>query len=71
MATLTVEYYDPAERAREKQGSRDEELRRLKAGEITRAGLNRKSDFFVSIDFSKMRIKSVGGRPDLRKAKKP
>ncbi len=72
MTDVKLEYFDPAERAREKPASRDEDLRRLKAGEIRPAELNRENDFFASIAFSKMRIKSIGGRPfDLRKVKKP
>jgi hypothetical protein len=63
--------FDPAERAREKQASRDEDARRLNAGEFTREELAKKNDFFAGFVVEKFKIKSVGGEPfDLRGKKK-
>jgi hypothetical protein len=58
-----IRYFDPAERAREKQESRDYDIARLRAGEITPEELNRENDFFASIPIEKFKIKSIGGRP--------
>ena len=41
--------YDPAERAREKQASRDEDARRLAAGEVTREELARENSPFAGL----------------------
>lgn len=43
------ETYDPAERAREKQASRDEDQRRLDAGEVTREELRRENSMFAGV----------------------
>jgi hypothetical protein len=44
-----VEYIDPEERRREKQASRDEDARRLAAGEVTPEQLNRENSFFAGL----------------------
>jgi hypothetical protein len=41
--------YDPAERAAEKQASRDEDARRLAAGEVTREQLARENSPFAGL----------------------
>jgi hypothetical protein len=65
-----IGYFDPAERAREKQESRDRDIARLRAGEITPEELNRENDFFASIPIEKFKIKSIGGPPfDVRARK--
>lgn len=60
-----VHYYDPAERAREKQASRDEDARRLAAGEVTREELAQENGLFhgwkFRINWSEM------GLPSFRK----
>lgn len=50
----------PGQRAREKQAARDRDAHRLAAGEISAAELQRKNNFFASIDFSRARISAVG-----------
>jgi len=54
----TVNHYDPRERDREKQASRDEDARALSRGEKTRAELGRENTPFAaavrSVDFSTM-----------------
>ena len=60
---------DPQRRAREKQASRDEDARRLAAGEITAADLARENDFFAGFDPSKARISAIGERRIGRKQK--
>lgn len=41
--------FDPEERAREKQASRDEDDRRVAAGEITREELSRENSPFAAV----------------------
>jgi hypothetical protein len=43
--------FNASERALQKQASRDEDARRLAAGETTRAELRMRNGFFSSIDF--------------------
>ena len=51
----------PGQRAKEKQAARDEDVRRLVAGEITAEELQRENNwFFGSLDFSKARITAIG-----------
>ena len=52
----------PEPRAREKQAARDEDARRLAAGEITAAELAKENDFFASFDLSQARITAIGKR---------
>jgi len=44
-----VATYDPRERAAEKQASRDEDARRLAAGEVTREQLSRENSPFAAL----------------------
>lgn len=62
------ERLDQAQRAREKQESRDRDAARLASGEIDREQLKRENDFFAAVDFSEWRIVAIGGVPirDLR-----
>lgn len=46
-----------------KQLSRNRDARMLERGEIDQAGLRRKNDAFHGVDFSKVRIVSIGGKP--------
>jgi hypothetical protein len=65
-----IGYFDPAERAREKQESRDRDAARLKAGQISAAELNRENDFFASLPIENSEIVAIGGRPfDVRARK--
>lgn len=50
-------YYDPAERALEKQRARDQDDEDLRTGKVTREELSRRNGFFSSLDFSKARIR--------------
>jgi hypothetical protein len=54
---------DQAERASQKQTSRDEDARQLAAGEITPEELRKRNSFFGSLDFSRYQIVSIGGKP--------
>ncbi len=45
-----------------KQVSRNRDARMLERGEIDQAGLNAKNSIFASLDFSKVRIVSIGGK---------
>ena len=49
-------HFDPAARAAEKAASRREDLRRLEAGEISRAELAKRNAFFGALDIRKARI---------------
>ncbi|GAB4361798.1 MAG: hypothetical protein Kow00114_16620 [Kiloniellaceae bacterium] len=57
-----VSKLDGAERARQKQASRDEDARRLATGEISRAELQRENSFFNSLPFEKATITKIGRR---------
>jgi hypothetical protein len=54
-SSSVVQTYDPKERAREKQASRDEDTRALATGEKTREQLCRENCIFSGVDM----------RPDL------
>lgn len=60
-----VAFYEPEERAREKQASRDEDARRLAAGEVTQEELARENSPFASL-LGKVSFK-VHGLPGSRK----
>lgn len=49
-------YFDPAERIKEKQRAREEDDRALASGEITREELWRRNSFFGALDLSKWKI---------------
>jgi hypothetical protein len=44
-----VKYFDPEERRRQKQESRDQDARRLAAGEVTPEQLNQENSFFAGL----------------------
>lgn len=52
-----------AERARQKQASRDRDADRLARGEISPAELAEENSFFASLDVSRFKIVAIGGRP--------
>lgn len=54
-----AETYDPAERAREKQASREEDERALAAGEKTREQLHRENAAFAGL---KVRVNFAGAK---------
>ncbi|MGI0524003.1 hypothetical protein [Rhizobium giardinii] len=54
---------DQKARAEAKRASRDEDERRLAAGEITKQELRRENSFFGALDMSKFRIVAIGGKP--------
>lgn len=54
-------YFDVEERRAEKQKSRDEDARRLAAGEVTKDELGRENGLFSSPIISNMRIVSRFG----------
>lgn len=54
--------FDFAERARQKQASRDEDARRLAAGEITKAALKRENGMLSGMDLSGSVIVAIGGK---------
>lgn len=56
-------YLDGAKRAAQKQASRDRDAAMLASGQISMEDLRRKNDIFWGVDFSKVRIKSIGGVP--------
>jgi hypothetical protein len=57
-----VSTFDPAERARQKQASRDEDARRLAAREVTKAQLRRENGMLSGMDFSNAAIVAIGGK---------
>ena len=59
---VRIRRLDPEQRAREKQAARDEDARRLAAGEITVAELAKENGFFAGFDLSKARITAIGKR---------
>lgn len=52
-----------ANRAAEKQASREEDAARLARGEISPAQLRAENNFFGSLDMQRFRIVAIGGRP--------
>jgi hypothetical protein len=57
---MAPERFDPLERAREKQASREEDARALAAGEKTREQLKRENGHFV---FPRVEISARGSKP--------
>lgn len=49
---LEINYYDPRERALEKQRARDQDDEDLRTGKVTREELSQRNGFFSSLDFS-------------------
>lgn len=58
---VDIGYFNPKERAHEKQKSRDEDLRQLKAGEVSILELNKRNSF-LAIDKDRATISF----PDIR-----
>jgi len=56
-----IEKLDQAERARQKQESRDRDLARLASGEISAAELNRENGFFSALPLQSFKIEAIGG----------
>ncbi len=54
-----LERYDPADRAREKRRSRDDDARRLAAGDVSRDQLQRENSWARDFDASAARIRKV------------
>lgn len=54
------QFYDPAERAREKQRARDKDDADLRSGKVTRDELAARNGFFSSVAISQGRIKFPG-----------
>jgi hypothetical protein len=50
-------------RAAQKQASREHDLVRLQAGEISRDALNAENSFFAPLKLVNARIAAIGGRP--------
>ncbi len=46
----------------EKQRSRDEDARRLAAGEISEQELKRENNFFAALDMKKFEMVAIGGK---------
>ncbi|HZH50300.1 MAG TPA: hypothetical protein VEZ16_00310 [Microvirga sp.] len=63
MVDFKVERLDAAERAAEKQASREHDLARLNSGEVSRAQLRAENGFFSSLRLSELRIVAIGGKP--------
>ncbi|MBY5551021.1 hypothetical protein HFO61_30210 [Rhizobium leguminosarum] len=54
---------DQEARAAAKQASRDEDTRRLGAGEVSQAEVKQENGFFSSLDKSKFTMVAIGGKP--------
>jgi hypothetical protein len=54
-------HLDQEGRGRQKQQARDGDAARLASGEISRADLAKKNDFFGAFAVEKFKIKSIGG----------
>jgi hypothetical protein len=57
---IEIERFDPQERAREKQRSRDEDARALASGQKSRERLRRENGHF---EFPNVRISARGAKP--------
>lgn len=64
-----IKSLDQRARAAAKQASRDEDARRLAAGEISEDELRRNNSFFGSLDMSRFRMVAIGGKPIKRDPK--
>ena len=53
---LEINYYDPAERARQKQLAREQDDKDLRTEKITREELSRRNGFFSSLDIANSKI---------------
>lgn len=59
---MKVGRLDQRERARQKQAARDEDARRLAAGETTPEALDRENGLAAGLDMANFRIVAVGRR---------
>lgn len=57
---VQVSYYDPKERALEKQRSRDQDEADLKSGKISREELSKRNGFLSSLDIKNATIRRRG-----------
>lgn len=53
---VKISYYDPKERALEKQRSREQDDADLKSGKVTREELSKRNGFFSSLDIKSSKI---------------
>ncbi len=53
---VKISYYDPKERALEKQRSREQDDADLKSGKITKEELSKRNGFFSSLDIKNAKI---------------
>lgn len=53
---VKISYYDPKERALEKQRSREQDDADLKSGKVTREELSKRNGFFSSLDIQSSKI---------------
>lgn len=58
-----VSRLDANKRARQKRAAREEDARRLAAGEVSRIGLARENGFFAGCDLAHAEIVAIGNRP--------
>lgn len=49
-------YFDPVDRARQKQAARDEDQRALASGEVTAAELRKRNSFFGGLDMANFKM---------------
>ena len=55
-------HFDPIERAREKQASRDRDAARLESGEVSRLDLQHENSIGSHLPLSRYQIVAIGGR---------
>jgi hypothetical protein len=53
---VEISYFDPKERRREKQASRDADAEALRSGKITREELQQQNSMFAAFDLQKAKI---------------
>lgn len=68
--SLRIEKLDGVDRAKAKKVSRDEDERRLAAGEVTALQLKLENSFFGSLSNGKWKMVAIGGRPIVSKPHK-
>ena len=57
-----IAYFDPSERRREKQASRERDMAEIKSGHSSLLEIGQRNDFFASLDVSKFRLVAIGSR---------
>lgn len=60
---LSEVHFDPIERAREKQASRDWDAARLESGEVSRRDLKHENSIGSHLPLIRYQIVAIGGRP--------